>query len=984
MNRRVFCALIGCVFALTAASAAADDLRRGYYRQPALHDDTLVFVSEGDLWQVGENGGAAVRLTTHAAAESGPVISPDGSTIAFVAGYEGPAALYTMPFAGGRPTRWTWDSSRVRTVGWTPDGRLIYATDAFSTLPDMQLVELDLETGDAVRVPLAQADDGCYDESGSTLFFTRYRFQGSHTKRYHGGTAQRLWRFGKDDAEAVPLTADHSGTSRDPMCWQGRVYFASDRDGTMNLWSMDGDGSDLRQHTKHVGWEVLGPTLSQGRIAYQLGADIHVLDIATGDDVQVPVDLISDFDQTRENWVDEPMDYLTAAHISEDGERVALTARGQVFVAPRKHGRFVEATRADGVRFREARFMPGGDTLVTLSDQSGEVELWTVPANGVGEPEQLTVKGDVLRWDAVPSPDGKHIAHDDKNYRLWVYDVESGEDRLVESSDIGGFGRFSWSPDSRWLAYVSAAENLSGVITLFRVEDGLKLTATTDRYDSYSPVFSNDGKWLYLLSDRHLRSVVRSPWGPLQPEPFFDKRTKIYALALEEGVRSPFQPDDELTAKSEDEKKKTNGEENGEKSDGDEEKGKEVEVSIDAEGLASRLFEIPVPPANSSTLWVNSKVLFWSERDAASGKRTLKALKIENMDPKVETVAEDIQGFELSGDGKKILIRVAKALHIVEAKAAKAKLDKDSKVDLSQWTLSVIPQREWRQMFVESWRLERDYFYDRGMHGVDWPGVLNRYLPLVDRVRSRGELSDLMAQMAGELAAIHTFVYGGDHRDGEDDIAVASLGARMVVDTAVGGWRVDHVYRSDPDEPERRSPLKAPTVNVEDGDVIVAINGADLSTDRRPAALLRNQVGRQVLMKVRSAADGERTGRHRHPHFRPGRERPPLSRVGVHKATARGGRRGGRYRLCPPSRDGRRQYRRVGAWLLSGLQPVRTDPRRAPQSRRQYRQLDHRETPAQGVGRMERPGRQTDRDQHAVRLPGPPDRPLRRLDRIGR
>ena len=241
MKHRGVCVLVACVCAIAVCSTAEDDLRRGYYRQPALYDDTLVFVSEGDLWQVGDGGGAAVRLTTHARAESGPVISPDGSTMAFVARYEGPAALYTMPLAGGRPTRWTWDGSRVRTVGWTPDGRLIYATDAFSTLPDMQLVELDLETGDMVRVPLAQADDGCYDESGSTLFFTRYRFQGSNTKRYHGGTAQRLWRFGKGDAEAVPLTADQAGTSRDPMCLQGRVYFASDRDGTMNLWSMAGD-----------------------------------------------------------------------------------------------------------------------------------------------------------------------------------------------------------------------------------------------------------------------------------------------------------------------------------------------------------------------------------------------------------------------------------------------------------------------------------------------------------------------------------------------------------------------------------------------------------------------------------------------------------------------------------------------------------------------------------------------------------------------
>jgi tricorn protease-like protein len=739
MNCRAVCLLAVLVSSIAVYSAATDDLRLGYYRQPAIHGDTLVFVAEGDLWRVGTDGGAAVRLTTHAEAESGPVISGDGSVVAFVARYEGPAALYTMPLTGGGPTRWTWGASRLRTVGWTLDGRLIYATDEYSTLPDMQLIELDVETGDDALVPLAQADDGCYDDSGTDLFFTRYRFQGSNTKRYHGGTAQRLWRYSDGEAEAVLLTADHPGTSRDPMWWSGRVYFASDRDGTLNIWTMLPDGGDLQQHTTHAGWEVLGPSLSEGRIAYQLGADIRILDLATGEDAEVPIQLVSDFDQTRENWVDEPIDYLTTAHLSADGERVALTARGQVFVAPRKQGRLVNATRAEGVRFREARFMPDGERIVALSDESQEVELWTVPANGVGERAQLTDNGEVLRWQAIPSPDGKLIAHHDKNYRLFIYDVEHKTDTLVDSSEIDGFSGFAWSPDSRWLAYVAPADNLSRVIKLYRVEDGLRLTATTDRYDSSSPAFSTDGKWLYLLSDRHLRSVVRSPWGPLQPEPFFDKRTKIYALALEEDLRSPFKADDEL--------------------------------------------------------------------------------------------------------------------HVATSKDGK-KNDKDNEIDLSHWSLSVSPREEWRQMFVESWRLERDYFYDRKMHGVEWREILDRYLPLVDRVRSRGELSDLMAQMASELAAIHTFVYGGDHREGDDDIAVASLGARLVVDETVGGWRVEHVYRSDPDEPGRRSPLTEPGVDISAGDVIVAVNGAKIAGHGHPAALLRNQTARQVLLRIRPGDGG--------------------------------------------------------------------------------------------------------------------------------
>src|SRR5437899_1229420 len=237
----------------------------GYYRQPALHKDTIVFTAEGDLWKIGVRGGVASRLTTHGGEESLPAISPDGQTLAFVAHYEGPAEIYTMPLAGGLPQRRTYDAGRVTFVGWTPDGKVLYSTNSFSGLPAVQLATLDIRRKDiaGIRslVPLAQAADGCYEESGKTLFFTRLPFQGSHTKRYHGGTAQNIWKFTTAEPEAAPLTADYKGTSKNPMWWQNRVYFASDRDGTMNLWSMKPDGSDPRQHTRHTGWDVATPSL---------------------------------------------------------------------------------------------------------------------------------------------------------------------------------------------------------------------------------------------------------------------------------------------------------------------------------------------------------------------------------------------------------------------------------------------------------------------------------------------------------------------------------------------------------------------------------------------------------------------------------------------------------------------------------------------------------------------------------------------------
>ena len=825
----------------------------GYYRQPAIHKDTIVFIAEGDLWRVPIGGGVAARLTTHGGEEQLPAIAPDGKSIAFVGQYEGPSEVYVMPLAGGAPKRLTWDAGKITYVGWTPDGKVLVSTNAYSTMPAQQLIVID-PNGNVVtrrRVPLAQAADGVYAPVGKTLFFTRLPFQGSHTKRYKGGTAQNLWRYTDGDAEAKPLTAGYPGTSKNPMWWHARIYFVSDRDGTMNLWSMRPDGGDVKQHTRHTQWDVATASLSEGKIAYQLGADIHVYDIAADQDRRVPIRLDSDFDQTRERWIKNPIEYLSSAHISPEGSKVALTARGRVFVAPARQGRFAEIVHRQGVRCRDTVFLDK-QSLVTLADASGEVELWKLPANGVGPGEQWTREGDVLRNEAVPSPDGKRIAHHDKNQRLFIFDVEQKQNRKIDESLIDEFGDLAWSPDSRWLAYTVPVENLFRRIRVYDTAEKKGFYVTTDRFDSFAPAWSPDGKWLYFLSDRHLQSVVKSPWGTYQPEPFLDKKTKIYQLALTEALRSPFTPSDELhetKPKKKDEKKPG-------KDAAPEDKKEKPAVQIDLAGLLSRLQEVPVKSGNYTSLTVNDKALFWTSTAAEEKGAQLMALTIANQDIETKTVASGIKSYEMSGNGKKLLVRKGDSLYVIDAAAAPADLTK-SKVDLSAWTLSVIPREEWKQMFAEAWRLERDYFYDRGMHGVDWPAVRKRYEPLVERVSTRAELSDLLAQMVSELSALHIFVRGGDMRKGEDTVPPSLLGARLVRADEALGYRVEYIYQTDPDEPQLASPLARPEVRVQVGDVIALIDG--ISTQEVPdiGQLLRHKAGRQVLLGVRPAGKAE-------------------------------------------------------------------------------------------------------------------------------
>ncbi len=553
---------------------------------------------------------------------------------------------------------------------------------------------------------------------------------------------------------------------------------------------------------------------------------------------------------------------------------MAITARGEVFVVPALQGRTVEATRNKLVRHRNARFMPDGKTVLTLSDESGEVEFWQVPANGVGAGTQLSRDATVLRWDGLPSPDGNLIAHHDKNQQLWIFDVVKKTQTKVAQSADGRFGDLEWSPDSKWLAYTAPGPNQLARIYLYEIAAARIVPVTSDRYDSGDPTFSPDGKWLYFLSNRSFESLVGSPWGSRQPEPFWDRQTKIYHVALKRGERSPFQPDDELHPPKAPEKAATD--KAAEKATLDKpadaktasadkpstekpatEKPAVPTVVVDVAGLDTRLLEVPVPSGNYSDLSMDAKRLYFVSRPTGSdGKAALKTLALENKKAEPETFIEDPQSYELSADGKKLLIRKGREFYVLDAGAkAPADLSKLA-VPLKDWTFSLDPRLEWRQMFTEAWRLERDYFYDRGMHGLDWPAMRAKYEPLVDRVTDRAELSDVFAQMVAELSALHIFVRGGDLRDAADDAWPASLGAQLTRDEKAGGFRISHIITTDPDRPDRRVPLAQPGVDVAEDDVVESINGVGALSVHDVSVLLRGQAGKQVLLRVKPKAGG--------------------------------------------------------------------------------------------------------------------------------
>ncbi len=807
----------------------------GYYRFPDIHNQTVYFTAEGDIWKVELTGGLAQRLTSHPGEETNVTISPDGQTLAFSAQYEGPTEIYTMPTTGGLPVRWTYEEQFSTANTWTPDGQVIYATTHYSTLPDQQLVAINPGTKVKSRIPLSQASEANYDATGNTLYFVRPGYHRNVTKRYRGGTARQIWKFSQGDNEATLLTTGHAGESHHPMWWNNRIYFITDRDGTMNIWSMNEGGGDLKQHTKHTGFDVRDGDLANGHIVYQVGADIWHYDIGNDNSKKIPITLASDLDQLREKWEESPGNYITSVHPNADGSKIAITARGRVFVAPVKEGRFTQLSDKRNVRYRDAIFSSDGSQVIALSDESGEFEFVTKATTAVGTERQITNNGNILRYRGMPSPDGKWLAFDDLNQDMWIADLQNGRTTKI-STNNEGIGQFSWSSDSKWLAFVQTAANTMAQIHIYNIDSKQLTAVTTDRANSISPVWSPDGRFLYFLSDRNFRSLVGAPWGSRQPEPYFDRKFKIYYLPLQRTYRSPFRPSDELAP---DAKAGNNSE----------------AITIDLNNIQKRIAEVPVRAGNYRGLAVNKKALYTISRETGIGAKShLSFVKLDSDDSELKTMVSDVNAFEMTKNREKILVRKGRNYHMVAAGTSKVGNLGNSRISLSGWKFSITPKEDWKQIFTDAWRMERDYFYDQNMHGVNWQAMHDKYMPLVDRVTTRNELSDLIGRFVGELSALHTSVRGGDTRSSPQDITVASLGARFTRNERAGGYVIDYIYQADPDYPNEKSPLDDPYLDIAVGDIIRSVNGLNALSGNDLGELLRNQAGKQVRLNIQDVS----------------------------------------------------------------------------------------------------------------------------------
>jgi len=844
----------GLLLALCALPAFATE---GWYRDPAVHGDSVVFTAEGDLWRVGINGGLAQRLTTHPAEESQAAISLDGRTLAFVANYEGSPEVYAMPLAGGAPARLSFEGARVWVQGFDPQGRVIYASEAVVGPSSMRVLRrVDPSSGATDTLPLADAREAAFDTGNDELLFTRFglALTNDNARDYRGGAEAQLWRWTLDsNSEAERVIPPGVANPQRPLFHPAGLIVLGERDGRYNLWRLSG-GAEPTQLTAHADFDVRRPSLHGDRVVYQHGADLRLFDLATGTDSRLAIRLGSDLAQARERFVAEPLKYLQSSSLSADGARAVLSLRGRVLLVGSEALRRIEIQAPGGARLREAVLSTDGRQVYAITDLNGRSEIWRYPADGSPGAEPLTRDGDSHRFRLYPSPDGARLAHTDKQGRLFLLNLKTGANREIDRSEFArddAYAEVLWSADSQLLALIRVdSARLINQLVLLEPTSGRRQTLSSDRYPVISASFSRDRAFLYFLAARSYQSSVGGPWGDRNTGAFFDRRTRLYALALDPDARFPFAPATELDPAAPAKPA----------ADKDDKSAPPKTATLQWEGVADRLYEAPLAAGNYSDLNADAERLYFLERDSAPASQAqLRTLTLGNAPPKPEVFATGLAGYALSADAKKVLLLKNKPdnggvgeLLIIDAGAKAPEDVSRATLKLAGYALPIDPRGEWAQMFDEAWRMHREFSFDPAMRGLDWDAIRSQYAKLLPRVQDRLELDDLLGQMSAEVGLLHSQVGRGDYRAAADAPVPAALGARFV--ETDGGLRIEQIYRTDPELPSERSPLAQPGVDAREGDLLLAINGRPLTRLGELAQALANQAGQQVLLSLKRGA----------------------------------------------------------------------------------------------------------------------------------
>lgn len=853
--RKLTLALALCAALAAPAATAAIDAR--LLRYPAVSATQIAFVYAGDIWLAPKEGGAAHRLSTPPGEESFPRFSPDGGELAYSANYDGNLDIYVVPVSGGVPTRVTHHPAPDRMLNWYPDGSSILFASPREAGKDRfnQLFKVSKTGGLPARLPVPYGEFGAISPDGGFLAYTPQSRDFRTWKRYRGGWAPEIWLFEFRTGNARNMTASPANDGQ-PMWHGSTVYFLSDRDEHKrnNIWAFDLLKQSTRQVTRFVDYDVRFPSIGPADMVFEVGGRLWRLDLATEVLVEVAVEVVTDRATLKPREVNAA-DLVKTATVSPSGKRAILEARGELFSVPAENGAVFDLTRTSGSAERYPSWSPDGRSVAYFSDESGEYELYVRPADGTGRPRRVTALGPGFRYRPFWSPDSKRVVFVDQAMRVNLCEIATGKVTVVDQGlwwfedELRGFAP-SWSADSRWLAYGKELDNRNAAVFLHDTRSGATTRVTSDFYSTGAPVFDPDGKYLYVLTNRSLAPS----YSDLDNSFIYANTTQIAAIPLRKDVPSPLAPRNDAEGEdTKDEKKdgradaKGKGDTAGKKDDAARAPEPPGPVDIDLAGFEERLVVLPPRAGNYDQLRAApGKVLYRRLPRTGSGDEARPLVYYDLEAREEKTVAADVDLYQLTADGGKALVRAKDDWAVIEVKPDQ-KLEK--KLPTGELLMTLDPPAEWRQIFTDAWRLERDYFYDPELHKVDWDAVRERYGAMLPDCVTRWDVNFLIGEMIAELNASHAYRGGGDT---EKPLArgVGLLGADFALEN--GMYRIARILRGAPHDVDGRSPLAEPGVNVKEGDYVLAVNRRPLDPARDPWAAFVGLAGKTVLLTVNS------------------------------------------------------------------------------------------------------------------------------------
>jgi tricorn protease len=811
--------------------------------EPAVSAEHVAFTYAGDLWIAGHEGSGVRRITTHKGVEFSPRFSPDGRTLAFSAQYDGNMDVYVVPVEGGVPTRLTWHPYYDVVQDFTVDGSAVLFTSGRKSYTGrhLQLYTVSLDGDFPEKLPIPTAFKASYSPDGSKIAYTPLYEAFNQWKNYRGGTATRIWIIDMADYSVVQIPQPEGRCNdTDPMWIGDRVYFRSDRNGEFNLFSFDPASGAVQQLTDHDDFPIVNASAGSGLIVYEQAGYLHLFNLASGESSPVPIQIATDLMEVRPRYVDGTR-FIRSYAISPSGARAVFEFRGEIVTVPKEKGDYRNITESPAVHERSPVWSPDGMWIAYFSDESGEYALHIAPQDGKGEVRKISLDGagfyDYPRW----SPDGEKISFTDNSRSLYWLDVESGRTHMISQDEVYSPlapPYHSWSPDSRWIAYTrNNATNLHSVF-VYSLEDDESYAVTYGISEVFEPVFDAGGKYLYLVASTDAGPVIQ--WFA-QSNQDMQMTSNIYLVVLEKGTPSPL-------AKESDEEQ-PEGE--GEEAEGNDDEDDEVTVRIDFDGLDQRIIDLPLEAATYIDLTPGpAGKLYYLKAEGGSsffgggaGELSLAMFDLEEREEK--TLVSGVTAYALSADNKQILYRSGNNWFVSGA----ANIEKgEGRIAADQIKVRIDPRAEWRQIYDEAWRINRDFFYDPNMHGADWPALKEKYAVFLPHVVTRSQLNTLMRWLHSELAVGHHGVGGGDVLERAETVPGGLLGADFEIEN--GRYRFTKVYGGLNWNPELRSPLTEPGVEVEAGEYLLAVEGEDLRPPENLYSRFENTAGKIVEISV--------------------------------------------------------------------------------------------------------------------------------------